>query len=1052
MNSEDLIKYYGTDDIEISSKDLFLFELNEDNLTANIKLSETVDKSTLTQVVIPYECEIDDGTYLITKIDIEAFAYCNKLDNVIIPSSIIIIDVCAFDSCSNLMNVIIPNSVEIIEKYAFFYCEKLTNVNLSSNLLLIGEEAFRGCYALLDIIIPDTVTSIGGRAFSECYNLKSVTLSNNIEYISYEMFFYCENLTEIIIPSSVKSIKRQAFYCCNNLTNVYISEDVTTIGYEAFGYCKAIEKIFIPKTVQSIEEYAFVDCSNITIYFSGSLEEWNEINIEKGNESLEIANKYYYVNKCGENLLCLFDGVDSLIISGTGDMYNWENEVDIPWYDYKDLIKKVITEEGVTSIGNCAFYNCINLINITISDSMKLIGVSAFNYCISLTNIIIPNSVTVIGSNIFCDCMKLENVVLSNNIEIIPSFAFAGTGLKNIIIPNSVKEIASFAFTSCNLEGVIVPDSVVNLGSSAFKDCSKLKWIKLSNNLDKLSGNLFYQCTSLEVIAIPKNVMLIGAQCFMYCSNLVKVIVESEDLEFEEEIDVFPITNTDFKIFVNPSGSFKENVSFKDYIVTWSKYDGLYYYSSDEVCRLIYYDYNIIGGSILLFISDIKNNGLKKEIDSNAFLGCTELKMVEINENITVKSGTFENCVNLTDVFINTSSVTLENQVFPVNNPNFTIYVDSRSDLVQYEELQPYLYLLKTKKTLYNEQLFIAGVGEVELFNNNDIVLTSKTLIDTSINLTVNLEDIQANGGAKLYGKYASQAGMSLKLTEAMFRMEFLAANIGSEIEIGGSAVTSEMAIVENGVVKIDGTPLPLYLGSDKIFVWINAQGDNRGSLVFSNENIQEGENTDYGKTIINGVDLPNGTQVCVKYFESYEAGQTIKVSSNYLPDEMTAVLTAPLFAGDQNNLESAMKVGVLTITIPRLMLNGNSDISMNMTGYSQMNIEGQALAVEESECDEGGYYAIISKVIKNGSWTSNLAGIAIDNANHLKKGDILQVFGVFYGVGTRPLTKERYFVLPSNTIDERGIVTYSSDKDLLFTIILKDDNSKFTHGIVEGS
>jgi hypothetical protein len=841
MSAEDLMRYYGRVDIEISDVELFKFELNADMLTANVKLSDEVVKDSLTQIVIPYECEIESQTYLVSRINGNMF-----------------------NSCENLTSVVIPN----------------------------------------------TITSIGSYAFQKCYNLTQITIPNSVTSISDYMFSWCINLKEINIPNTITSIGEYSFHRCENLTEVIIPDSVMSIGFQAF-------------------------------------------------------------------------------------------------------------------------YNCINL-----------------------KKVVIGNGITNISYAIFKDCEKLIDVRISNNVKTIERLAFCGcTSLIYITIPESVVNIEKKAFADCvNLKNIIIPNNVKSIGEATFENCKNLKWIKFSKKLTVLNKKLFNNCKGLEVILIPENIKEIEADCFLDCVNLNKIIIEGEDLILSDYFTTIFPNNDNLEIFANRKGSFKDNEYYANKIKFWDKYDGLYYYSSDEVCRLIYYDYNIIGGSILLFISDIKNNGLKKEIDRNAFLGCTELKMVEINENITVKSGTFENCVNLTDVFINTSSVTLENQVFPVNNPNFTIYVDSRSDLVQYKELQPYLYLLKTKKTLYNEQLFIAGVGEVELFNNNDIVLTSKTLIDTSINLTVNLEDIQANGGAKLYGKYASQAGMSLKLTEAMFRMEFLAANIGSEIEIGGSAVTSEMSIVENGVVKIDGTPLPLYLGSDKIFVWINAQGDNRGSLVFSNENIQEGENTDYGKTIINGVDLPNGTQVCVKYFESYEAGQTIKVSSNYLPDEMTAVLTAPLFAGDQNNLESAMKVGVLTITIPRLMLNGNSDISMNMTGYSQMNIEGQALAVEESECDEGGYYAIISKVIKNGSWTSNLAGIAIDNANHLKKGDILQVFGVFYGVGTRPLTRERYFVLPSNTIDERGIVTYSSDKDLLFTIILKDDNSKFTHGIVEGS
>ena len=88
---------------------------------------------------------------------------------------------------------------------------------------------------------------------------------------------------------------------------------------------------------------------------------------------------------------------------------------------------------------------------------------------------------------------------------------------------------------------------------------------------------------------------------------------------------------------------------------------------------------------------------------------------------------------------------------------------------------------------------FIAGPGNVTLFNQDgSIALTSVTLVDSSLGFQVTLEEIRAGLGAKLYGKYAHTTGMTMKLTDAMWNLKFLAANVGSSIIPNeGSALAS---------------------------------------------------------------------------------------------------------------------------------------------------------------------------------------------------------------------------------------------------------------------
>ena len=72
----------------------------------------------------------------------------------------------------------------------------------------------------------------------------------------------------------------------------------------------------------------------------------------------------------------------TLTISGA-DMPNYSSyHGTIPWYSQRENIKKVVIEDGVTNIGNCAFYECTNLNSITIPNSITIIGNSSFYYCI----------------------------------------------------------------------------------------------------------------------------------------------------------------------------------------------------------------------------------------------------------------------------------------------------------------------------------------------------------------------------------------------------------------------------------------------------------------------------------------------------------------------------------------------------------------------------------------------------------------------------------------------------------------------------------------------
>ena len=114
---------------------------------------------------------------------------------------------------------------------------------------------------------------------------------------------------------------------------------------------------------------------------------------------------------CGEHLTWTYvSETNTLTISGWGKMRNYDDNTIVPWFDYKNDLRKIIIEEGVTSIGNHAFSDFLHLWDVVIPNSVSIIGSNAFDGCSILPNVTIPSSVTSIGEKAFYGCINLKKV------------------------------------------------------------------------------------------------------------------------------------------------------------------------------------------------------------------------------------------------------------------------------------------------------------------------------------------------------------------------------------------------------------------------------------------------------------------------------------------------------------------------------------------------------------------------------------------------------------------------------------------------------------------
>ena len=163
----------------------------------------------------------------------------------------------------------------------FIYCNSLESITIPDSVISIGENVFYGCNSL-QYTQYDNAYYLGNEnnPYMVLVNAKDTAI------------------TSCIINENTKIICGMAFNNCDLLESIKLPDGLVSIGDTAFYNCYSLTNILIPGSVISVGEWAFWDCTQLTVYFTGTAEQWNEVyisnDINNSNGYLIDAKKYYY--------------------------------------------------------------------------------------------------------------------------------------------------------------------------------------------------------------------------------------------------------------------------------------------------------------------------------------------------------------------------------------------------------------------------------------------------------------------------------------------------------------------------------------------------------------------------------------------------------------------------------------------------------------------------------------------------------------------------------------------------------------------------------------
>ena len=208
---------------------------------------------------------------------------------------------------------------------------------------------------------------------------------------------------------------------------------------------------------------------------------------------------------------------------------------------------------GVRAVGGSAFY-ASGAQNITIEDGTTTIGNNAFYNCKQLKTLVFPNSVTSYGSNMIYGCSALEELTVGgtglatgNNSDTV--FVVGSTNsLKKLVVLEGVKAIGEKRFANSQfygygfkkLETVLLPDSLISIGSYAFNQATSLQSIRIPDSVTSIQSNTFGGVSNLLLYTDTYNEYVANYAAAHASQGFTYEVMDPESYPYVDMTYVYP--------------------------------------------------------------------------------------------------------------------------------------------------------------------------------------------------------------------------------------------------------------------------------------------------------------------------------------------------------------------------------------------------------------------------------------------------------------------------------------------------------------------------------
>lgn len=408
----------------------------------------------------------------------------------------------------------------------------------------------------------------------------------------------------------------------------------------------------------------------------------------------------------------------TLTVTGTGAIPSYRFN-KAPWYDYRESIRSIVISEGITEVGERAFYwstNCTSvtlpstltaireygfnnlraLQQITLPENLKIIEFCAFSECPGLKSIVLPDSVTTVGPSAFSNCPGLTSAKLSAGMRSVPSSMFFNDPkLQTVVIPEGITSIENTAFSSTGLRSFHFPASLTQLGSSVFGGCTRLREFTVAADnpsFKAVNGVLFskdgktllsYPAGKYGSYTIPEGTEIIASSAFRSANSLTSInfgttLREIGDYSFSYCTGLYSVTFPKNVTKICDSAfrscTYLRNVTFENQSVTLES-GGVFAECDSLVSITLPTNLSEVPGYLFYGCAKLKNVTIPstaRSIGSSAFLDCDSLVSIVIPGNVkTVGRQAFDYCNMLQTVIIQEGVTKLEDYCFR-NAPNLT--------------------------------------------------------------------------------------------------------------------------------------------------------------------------------------------------------------------------------------------------------------------------------------------------------------------------------------------------------------------------------------------